>query len=58
MILLSNKKQFFYPSGEKYLGQVQNGKKHGKGIFIWSDGRKYEGQYADDLPDGLGMFFW
>ena len=32
-----------YPDGEKYLGQVLDGKKHGKGIYIFNDNKKYEG---------------
>ena len=40
-----------------YIGQVLNGKRHGKGIQIWDDGAKYEGSWENDKSNGYGTFY-
>lgn len=44
--------------GEKYIGNIKNGKKEGVGVHIWPDGKKYEGEFANDLFHGKGVFTW
>lgn len=41
--------------GEKFIGKIKNGKKHGKGITIHENGDKYEGEYEDGRENGQGI---
>ncbi len=41
-----------------YLGPIQNGKAHGKGVGVWRDGGMYEGHWQDNLRHGQGQFEW
>ena len=43
-----------YENGDKYLGQIKNGKKHGKGIMHYSDKTIYDGEWFNDLKNGQG----
>lgn len=43
------------PNG-MYIGQFQNGKKWGHGVFRWKDGSFYEGDYCNDLKHGWGRY--
>lgn len=45
---------FSYPNGSKYIGEVSNGKRHGKGALIFPDGRKFEGTWANHELNGQG----
>lgn len=63
----SNGKDKFYSKGNNYLvsyiGFLNNGKKHGKGVFLFYHYRsktfvgKYMGSWKDDMPTGEGTFF-
>ena len=35
------------PNGNKYVGEYQNDKYNGQGVFTWSDGSKYIGEFQD-----------
>ena len=48
-------------SGDKYVGEYKDGKRHGQGTFTCASGDKYVGEYKDDkrtvralipMPDG------
>ena len=43
-----------WPSGESYMGDFRNGKRHGQGTLRWPDGRSYIGTWRDGQPGGLG----
>ena len=43
-------------NGDKYKGDVVDGKKHGKGRYTFANGNKYEGSYKDDKMNGKGRF--
>ncbi len=43
---------------EKYEGQMINGKKEGKGIYIYRNGCKYEGYFQNDKKEGIGIFYY
>ena len=43
------------PNGQ-YIGQFQNGKKWGHGMFRWNDGSFYEGDYSNDMKHGRGRY--
>ena len=38
----------------EYIGEVVNGKRHGKGKIIYNDGREYEGEWDNNLRTGTG----
>ena len=44
-----------YPTGEKYVGQLKNGKRHGKGTQTYPHGYKYVGYWKDDKYHGKGI---
>ncbi len=44
-----------YPDG-KYVGQVVNGKRHGRGMFTWKNGAQYDGEWVDDKRNGKGVY--
>ena len=42
-------------SNGQYIGEIKDGKKHGKGVFTLKDGTKYDGEWQDDKEDGKGL---
>ena len=42
-----------------YVGEMEDGKEHGKGIYTCADGSKiYEGEWKDGLEHGKGIYTW
>jgi len=41
----------------RYVGQVVNGLREGKGICYWEDGDRYEGDYKNDNKQGKGIYY-
>jgi len=50
-------KELKYNNG-RYVGQVVNGKREGKGIFYNNNGGKYEGDFKNDKADGKGILYF
>lgn len=50
--------QFTYPDGSRYEGEVESGRRHGRGTWIRPDGTQYVGQWQNDKPDGWGTITW
>ena len=50
-------KEIKYDNG-RYVGQVVNGKKEGKGIRYWNDGDRYEGDWKNDKKEGKGIYYY
>ena len=50
-------KEIKYNNG-RYVGQVVNDKKEGKGIRYWNDGARYEGDFKNDKFEGKGIFYY
>ena len=50
-------KEIIYGDG-KYIGQIVNGIKEGKGIFYYNDGDKYEGEWKNDTKEGKGVYYF
>ena len=48
-------KEIKYKDG-RYVGQVVNGLREGKGIFYWSSGSRYEGEWRNDKKEGKGIY--
>ena len=42
--------------GDRYEGELRNGKFEGKGIYYCKNGDKYEGEWRNDNPEGKGIF--
>ena len=42
----------------RYEGNMLNGKKSGKGIFVKTDGERYEGEFVDGKQSGKGILTW
>lgn len=47
-----------YPNGNKYVGEVKDGKYEGRGTFYWNDGDIYIGEYKNNLKHGQGKMFY
>jgi len=45
-----------YANGDKFEGQIKDGKRHGQGTFHSADGDKYIGEYKDDKMHGQGTY--
>ena len=50
-------KEIKYDDG-RYVGQIVNGKKEGKGIYYWNDGDRYEGDFKNDKFEGKGIYYY
>jgi hypothetical protein len=44
-----------YTSGDKYIGETNNGKRHGYGVYAWKDGRIWIGIWEDGVRAGRGI---
>ncbi len=42
----------------KYVGQLKDDKKEGKGTFYWTNGDRYEGDFKNDKREGNGKYFY
>jgi hypothetical protein len=56
--IIGEKKHIEYESGNKYDGEVMNGKRHGRGVFTWANGDKYEGDFVEGKRTGRGVYIW
>ncbi len=46
-----------YRNGDRYVGEIYRGKRHGYGIYYYSNGDYWYGQYRDDVRCGFGALF-
>ena len=44
-----------YSNKDKYVGEWEDGFKHGKGTMTWSDGNTYTGEFKADYASGQGI---
>jgi hypothetical protein len=44
-----------FADGARYVGDVVNGKRHGRGVLTLADGEIYEGEFRDDKKSGKGV---
>jgi hypothetical protein len=47
-----------HPSGEKYIGALENFMPNGFGTCYYSNGNKYVGKWVDGAQEGDGIFYW
>ena len=52
-----NEQELKYEDG-KYIGQINNGLKEGKGIYYFNNGDRYEGEWKKDIKEGKGIYFY
>ena len=55
-LLINHNKELKNEKG-KYIGEIKNGKREGKGIFYFKDGDRYEGDWKNDKMDGKGIYY-
>jgi TonB family protein len=47
-----------FASGNKYVGEIKDGKFHGQGTFTYANGDKYVGEFKGGKFHGQGTFTW
>ena len=47
---------YTWDSGNKYVGEHQDDKRHGQGTATFANGPKYVGEYQDDKYHGQGTY--
>mmetsp|Transcript_15586 Transcript_15586/g.38436 ORF Transcript_15586/g.38436 Transcript_15586/m.38436 type:complete len:424 (-) Transcript_15586:290-1561(-) len=47
-----------FPDGAKYIGELNDGKRHGVGIYYFADGSRYEGHSVNNFFEGQGKMVW
>ena len=52
-----NRGTYLYPTGERYFGQIQEGRPHGRGIVDAPNGDRFYGEFRDGRANGYGMLF-
>lgn len=53
-----NSNQINFDNGNIYVGDVLNGKMHGKGTYTWSSGDIYIGDFANNEMTGFGKLIY
>ncbi|GAB3776212.1 hypothetical protein GCM10028818_21500 [Spirosoma horti] len=50
---------FVYPTRERYVGEFEEGDKHGEGVEYYADGKlKYKGNFRDNLRSDYGVYYY
>jgi len=50
---------FVYPTRERYVGEFEEGDKHGEGAEYYPDGKlKYRGNFRDNLRTDYGVYYY
>ena len=47
-----------YYGDAKYVGELKNGIREGKGVLYLNDGNRYEGEFKNDKKEGKGIYYW
>ena len=47
-----------WSSGDEYVGEWKNAKRHGHGTYIWANGNKYVGEWQNGKTNGQGTKTW
>ena len=53
-----NNQQELKDKNWRYVGQVVNGLREGKGIEYYNDGDRYEGDFRNDKREGKGIYYY
>lgn len=55
-VLVGNAR-IFYPSANRYIGEVKGYQRHGKGMMVLNNGEKYVGTFANGKYEGFGAIY-
>ena len=58
VIETNNKATLFYSGGEKYEGEILEGKRHGFGTYFYQTGDRYTGMWEQNMKHGRGTMFY
>ena len=47
-----------FHNGDKYVGDVANGKRHGHGVYYYDSGDKYTGAWDNGKQTGHGVYIY
>ncbi len=47
-----------YNNGDRFVGQIINNKREGKGILYLNDGDRYEGDWKNGKREGKGIYYY
>ena len=47
-----------YANGDRYEGEWQGGRPHGRGAYTWASGDRYEGEWRAGRMHGRGTYVW
>lgn len=50
--------RYVYASGDRYIGEFKDGKRHGRGVYHYVNGSIYQGQFDQDRRHGYGTYRW
>jgi hypothetical protein len=53
--LISGRAVCTFPSGNRYEGELVNGVRQGRGVFIYANGTRCEGEFRSDVLEGAGV---
>jgi len=51
--LVSGRAMVTFLNGDKYVGCMQGGKKHGQGMYVYADLTMYKGEWRNDVLEGV-----
>ena len=51
----STVKTINYGNGDRYRGQMRNGRRHGRGVYTWASGGSYDGEWLNGHFHGHGV---
>lgn len=49
---------YTWPSGQKYVGAFENGRKNGQGTYTYADGRKHVGAFENGKLNGYAITYY
>ena len=55
---INNKQEKKYNDGDRYVGDLINGIREGKGTMYYNNGNKYEGEWKNGLKEGKGILYF
>ena len=47
-----------YSNGDRYRGQIRDGRRHGRGVYTWASGGSYDGEWRNGDFHGRGVRTW
>lgn len=54
-VIVGNIETQTYENGDRFQGELKNGKRNGKGAYFYADGSVYKGDWKDGKENGEGM---